>query len=200
MEHDRNDPPGEPPDGGWLPPEPPGGTPPGSGPPGSGPPSPPADPAWGAPPQGQPSYGQPSYGQPPYQGPSWQGPYAQQQPYGQGSPYQQPQYQWHQAEPDNSPAVAGFVLSITSLGTLILFFGFLSPINFCVSIAGIFVSRNGIRKVERGETTRNKDLAKWGFWLGIVGVVLSALVIIGLIALFASDPNWLDELDDSEPR
>lgn len=229
---DRGDAPTE---GGWLPPEPPGGggsswsppdgpglgEPPGQGPlgrppgqpPGQGPPGQPpghgspgqppgqSPPAWGTPPgQQQQPYGQPQYGQPTYGGgsPYGQSPYGGQQ-YGQPSPYAAT-YGWHQAEPSNSPAVAGFVLSITSIGTLILFFGFLSPVNFCVSIAGIFVSRNGIKKVERGETTKNKDLAKWGFWLGIVGTILAALAILLFVLAFASDPNWLDELDDTEPR
>ena len=81
-----------------------------------------------------------------------------------------------------------------------MFFGFLSPINLCVSIAATFVSRNGIKKVERGETTKNKDLAKWGFWLGIVGAVLSLLVIVAFVALVTSDPDWLDDLDTASPR
>jgi hypothetical protein len=225
VEHGQDDPsggpPGERPD--WLPPEPPSasqplwspagagspGQPPhgsGSGPappPGSGSPPPlgsgpappgypPPPPAWGQPTQG-PAYGQPQYGQPPYGGPP-------QQPYGAGSPYSQPQYGWHQAEPDNTPATAGFILSITSIGTLILFFGFLSPLNLCVSIAGIFVSRNGIRKVERGETTRSKDLAKWGFWLGIAGAVLAALALAAYIALISSGAEWLEDLENNEPR
>jgi hypothetical protein len=197
-------PPGEPPRQG--PPARPPGEPPGHGPPGhapgQGPPGqPPPTPAWGTPPtQQQSPYGQGQYGQSPYGGSPYGGyPYGQAPYGGPPSPYAAT-YGWQQAEPNNSPAVAGFVLSITSIGTLILFFGFLSPINFCVSIAGIFVSRNGIKKVERGETNRNKDLAKWGFWLGIVGAVLAALAIILFIAVIASDPNWLDELDDTEPR
>jgi cell division protein FtsX len=81
-----------------------------------------------------------------------------------------------------------------------MFFGFLSPLNLAVSIAAIFVSRNGIKKVERGETTKNEDLAKWGFWLGIVGAVLAALVILAFVLVIASGPDWIDDLDTSEPR
>ncbi|MEA2473948.1 MAG: hypothetical protein QOE06_1863 [Thermoleophilaceae bacterium] len=90
-------------------------------------------------------------------------------------------------------------MALASLGTLVLFFGFLSPLNLGVSIAAIFVSRNGIKKVERGETTRNKDLAKWGFWLGIVGAALSALVIVAFVAVIAADPSWLHNTG-SNPR
>jgi uncharacterized membrane protein HdeD (DUF308 family) len=91
-------------------------------------------------------------------------------------------------------------MALASIGTLVLFFGFLSPLNLCLSIAAVFVSRNGIKKVERGETTKNKDLGRWGFWLGIVGAVLSLLVILAFVALVTSDPSWLDDLETDEPR
>jgi hypothetical protein len=179
-----DEPQGSPPPGGWLPPDTPGGPAPGGGAP---------------PPQPPPAYGQPpQYPQYPQQ-PQW-GQYGQQQnPYGQPSPWASTYY-WKQAEPDNTPAIAGFIMSLASLGTLVMFFGILSPINLCVSIAAAFVSRNGIKKVENGETTKNRDLGRWGFWLGIVGAVLSALVIVAFIALVTSDPDWLDDLDTSEPR
>jgi hypothetical protein len=91
-------------------------------------------------------------------------------------------------------------MALASIGTLVMFFGFLSPITLGVSVGAIFVSRNGIKKVERGETTRNKDLAKWGFWLGIAGAVLSALVIAAFVAVIASDPSWLHDTSSSQPR
>ena len=189
----------DPPQQGWLPPEaaegqqqpPPGQPPPGQGPPQYGQ----QPPAWGQPGYGQQQpYGQQQYGQQPY----GQQPYGQQNPYGQPSPWASTYY-WTQAEPDNTPAMAGFIMSLASIGTLVMFFGFLSPFNLALSIAAIFVSRNGIKKVERGETTKNKDIGKWGFWLGIVGAVLSLLVILAFVALVTSDPSWLDDLDD-EPR
>jgi hypothetical protein len=198
-----DEPQGSPPPGGWLPPENPGGAAPGGGPPaGGGPPGQPPYPQQPPHPQQPPS----PYSQPP-QGWGQQPPqYGQQPPqYGQPNPYGQPSpwastYYWQQSEPDNTPAIAGFIMSIASIATLVMFFGFLSPVNLCVSVAAIFVSRNGIKKVERGETTKNKDLAKWGFWLGIVGTVLAALVIIAFIAVVASSPEWFDDLDTTEPR
>jgi hypothetical protein len=96
--------------------------------------------------------------------------------------------------------VTGFVLSIASIGALVFFVGILAPITLCTSIAGAIVSRNGRRKVDRGETRQNRDLASWGFWLGIVGIVLSALAIAGWVALIAS--GELDEdggTGDGEP-
>lgn len=204
-----DEPQGSPPPGGWLPPEHPEGSAPGGGVPGGPPPSQGAPPGQQQPPQGPPP-GQPPYGQPPPQqqqqpyGQQWGQPTYQQPPqYQQPSPYQSPYgqpspwastYYWHQAEPDNGPAIAGFIMSLASIATLVLFFGFLSPLNFCVSLASVFVSRNGIRKVEDGETSKNADLAKWGFWLGVIGTVLSALVIAGFVALVTSGAF------DSEPR
>ena len=186
----------DPPQQGWLPPEPAEGQqPPAQEPPPYGQQPPPGQ----APPQqGQqpPAWGQPGYGQqPPGYG---QQPYGQQNPHGQPTPWASTYY-WTQAEPDNTPAMAGFIMSLASIGTLVMFFGFLSPFNLALSIAATFVSRNGIKKVERGETSKNKDIAKWGFWLGIVGAVLSLLVILAFVALVTSDPSWLDDLDE-EPR
>jgi hypothetical protein len=161
-----------------------------------GQPQQPPPPAQWAPPQGtgwsQPGYGQPGYGQP-----GWG-----QSPYGQGSPWASTYY-YRPMEPDNSPGLAGFILSITSIGMLVIFFGLLSPITFCLSIAGLVVSRNGIKKVERGETRKNRDLARWGFWLGVAGIVLSLLAIGGWVALFVADPDAFDDdefdSDDGDP-
>ena len=189
MAEDPQDPQSAPP-GGWLPPAPPGGGP--------------ASPPGGPPPEQQGQYAQ--------QPPAWQhqGQYAQQQqqqqwpppqqyggsPYGQQSPWASTYY-YSYAEPSNTPAVAGFIMSIASIGTLVMFFGLISPLTLCVSIASTIVSRNGSRKVERGETRKNADLAKWGYWLGVVGIVLSILAAAAWIALFASDP---DVFDDTTPR
>ena len=220
MAEGSHDPPAtgwDPPGSGWDPPEPPGGSPVGP-PPSQPPPLHGGQPQYGQQPYGaQPPAGQPPAGQQPYgqQPPAGQQPYTQ-NPYGQqqwgqqpgygAPPYQQQPtpwastYYWHQAEPDNTPATAGFIMSLVSIGTLVMFFGFLSPVNLCLSIAAVFVSRNGIRKVDNGETTRGKDLAKWGFWLGVVGAVLSALVILAFILLVTSDTSWLDDLETTEPR
>ena len=184
------DAPDQPQSGEWLPPEPPGGGEPVRPAPPQPPPQQPQQPqqpAWGQPPPAQQPYG---YGQ--------QSPYG----YGAGYGYGQPPYQqqWSQAEPDNTPGVAGFILSVTSLGTLVLFFGVLSFLNIPLSIAGAIVSRTGVKKVERGETRKHKDLSQWGYWLGIAGIVLSVLALAAWIAVLVSDPSVLDELDDTEPR
>jgi hypothetical protein len=77
--------------------------------------------------------------------------------------------------PDNSAAVGGFITSLSSIGALVLFVGIAGPLTFIASLVAMFVSREGIRRVERGETTKNKDLAQWGFWVGLLGVLLSAM-------------------------
>ncbi|MDQ3936302.1 MAG: hypothetical protein M3340_16915, partial [Actinomycetota bacterium] len=168
-------------------------------PPGGGPAAPPG----GVPPEQRYAQQQP----PPWQ---QQGQYTQQQqqqqwpppqqyggsPYGQQSPWAATYY-YSYAEPSNTPAVAGFIMSIASIGTLVMFFGLISPLTLGVSIASTIVSRNGVRKVEKGETRKNGDLAKWGYWLGIVGIVLSILAAAAWIALIASDP---DMFDDTTPR
>jgi hypothetical protein len=165
---------------------------------------------------GQPGYGQPAawgqtahgqqptaWGQPPHgqQPTAWgqQGPvYGQQHnPYVQHSPWAST-YSYAYREPDNSPALAGFICSLTSIGALVAFFGLLSPVTLGVSIAGIVASRRGIKKVDRGETRKYKALGQWGFWLGIFGTILSLLALAGWIALFASDPDAFEEEFDPE--
>jgi hypothetical protein len=125
---------------------------------------------------------------------------------------QQPQYGWGQqqspwastyyytyAEPDNSPALGGFITSLASIGALVFFLGLLSPLTLIASIVATFVSRNGSQKVERGETTKHADLAKWGFWLGILGVVLSVLAMAAWLALILAAPEVFDDTT-TEPR
>jgi hypothetical protein len=92
-------------------------------------------------------------------------------------------------------------MACTSIATLVMFFGLLSPINAIVSIASTIVSRNGQKKVDRGETRKNRDLATWGFWLGIAGIVLALLALAIWIVAIASDPHIFDDTSspDGEP-
>jgi hypothetical protein len=61
------------------------------------------------------------------------------------------------------------------------------------SIFGIVLSRSGRRRVDAGATTKHRGLAQAGFVLGIVMLVLSLLAGAIWIALFASDPDLLDD-------
>jgi hypothetical protein len=139
-------------------------------PPPTGPGQPPPEwgqpPAWGQPPQY--GYGQQPYG---YPAPGYTPP-----PY-----YQSPQYQeWlaRSQEPDNGAALGGFITSLTSIGVLVFFIGLSAPLTLIASGVAIFVSREGLRKVERGETSKGQDQAQWGFWVGVAGVVLSLISIV----------------------
>jgi hypothetical protein len=153
--------------------------------------------AWGQPGYGQGYGGQPGYGQQPYGQPGYG-----QQPYGQYGYAQQgyygyPSYEaWQRATqgPPNNAAVGGFITSCCSIGLLVFLAGISAPLTFFASIAGLVVSRNGIKAVERGDTSKNKDLAQWGFWLGVAGIVLSVIAIAVWAAIFIA-ADGVDDYD-----
>jgi len=177
----------------FLPPEPAGPEPElGPGPAPQVPPAPQAPPAHTPPPGYPTAQQQPPPGYAPY---SWQ----QQQapPPGWGYPPTP-------VQPDNGPAVSGFVLSLVSAALLFLSGGISSIISIGCSIAGIVLSRKGKAKVERGETQKNQGLAQAGFIIGIVGLVLAVLATLvwGLVvgALITDDEfrrDFENEFDNS---
>lgn len=147
-------------DGGWLPPQTSEQRPPSLW-------SEPQQAQWGQPPTAQ-------WGQPP------------QTQWGQPPPAQwASDYQWVPREPENSPGLAGFIVATTSLGLLITSFGFFGPLTLFGAIAAMIASHRGLKKVDRGETTKRKDLARWGFWLGFVALILSLLATVGIALLIA---------------
>jgi hypothetical protein len=176
------------------------------------PPSPGEQAGWGQPPGGTPGWGQPGYGQQGYTQPGYgqqgygQPGYGQQaygqQAYGQTGYYGYPSYDaWSKATqgPPNNAAVGGFITSVVSIGLLVFIIGLSAPLTFFASIAGTIVSRNGIKKVESGETKKNMDLARWGFWLGIAGIVLSLLAAGAWTAIFiAADQDDFEYDSDSD--
>jgi len=85
--------------------------------------------------------------------------------------------------PDNGQAVVGFVFSIVSVGLLVISAGLSSIVSVGCAITGIVCSRNGKRKVERGETPKHKGLAQAGYIVGWVGLALSILATAGWILL-----------------
>jgi hypothetical protein len=184
--------PSEPGDGeeGFLPPEPPGpepelgregaAQPPPHQPPGPPLQSPPAPPSGYAPPP-------PGWQPPPGQG--WQAPPPPQPP-GQGwqppPPPGWPQQPWGYPaarEPDNGPAVAGFVLSMVSVGLLVLSLGLSSIVSVVCAGLGIYFSRQGKRRVDGGETRKHRDLAQAGLVSGWIGLGLSILATLSWIAV-----------------
>jgi hypothetical protein len=126
-------------------------------------------------------------------------------PQAPGAPQPQQQYQqqaWgyapQAAQPDNGPAVAGFVLSIVSISLLVLSAGLSTLVSLGCAIFGIVYSRKGKRKVQAGVTTKNAGLAQAGFIVGVVSVCLSALatLIWGLILGAAiADEDFRDDLE-----
>jgi hypothetical protein len=167
----------------FLPPQPAGPEPELGGRPAPPPPAPPPPPS--APPgwQQQPPPGWQQ--QPP---PGWQQP----PPPGWGYPPQPPQ-------PDNGPAVAGFVLSLVSGGLLIVSFGLSTIVSLGCAIFGLVYSRKGKRKVEAGETTKNAGLANAGWIISIISLVLSVLatlVYIVLVIALATDDEFRDDFEN----
>jgi hypothetical protein len=138
----------------------------------------------------QPAGPEPELGGPPAPPPP---PPAQQAP--------EPAYGWQQPpppQPDNGPAVAGFVLSIVSVSLLVLSAGLSSLISLGCAIFGVVYSRKGKRKVESGETTKNAGLAQAGFIVGIVSVCLSALasaIWVAVVVAAVSDEEFRDDLE-----
>ncbi|MGI8945750.1 MAG: hypothetical protein ACR2GL_05865 [Thermoleophilaceae bacterium] len=212
---------GNPPDAGFLPPEP-GGPEPDLGPappashPAPGPATPPPQYQGYAPPPG--SQGHPPQTHPPPPG------YGPQHGYGQSAGYQQqpqqpppPQPGWAApgtpawgagqapwayapapAVPDNGSAVAGLVLSITAGGLLLLSAGLSSIVSIVCAALGIFYSRRGRARVDRGETPKHRGVAQAGFITGIVTLVLSILATafwLLLVILYATDDEFQRDFD-----
>ena len=174
--------PDQPGPGGFLPPEPPGD-----------------EPDLGSkPPREQPAYQspeQPGYQPPPgyYQPPAQQG-------------YQPPPPGWYPqqaqgqpAEPDNGPAVAGFVMAVIAAGLLVISFLLLAFVSLVLAIFGLVYSRRGKRKVEAGETGKHKGLAQAGFIISIVTLVIAVpvtiLEIVFVIA-YATDEQFREDFQD----
>jgi len=132
--------------------------------------SPPQTYGYPPPPPGYPQAPPPGYGG--YQAP----------PPGWGQP---PQWAWQPPVPDNGQAVVGFVFALIGVGLLVISFGLSSIVSVGCSITGIVCSRNGKRKVERGETPKHKGLAQAGYIVGWVGLVLAILATAGWILLIA---------------
>jgi hypothetical protein len=182
-------------DTGFLPPEPPGPEPelgdrPAPQPAPQAPPPPPAaPPGYGYPPPPPPGYGYPPAPPP---GQAYPPPPGYAQPPGYAYP---PPWGYSQQQvPDNGQAIAGFVLSIVSLGLLVISAGLSTIISIGCAIGGIICSRNGKRKVDAGETPKHRGLAQAGFIIGWVAIGLSILatlawILVIVVAATTDDPN-----------
>jgi hypothetical protein len=95
--------------------------------------------------------------------------------------------------------VAGFSLSAVGGGLLLMSAGFSSIISVVCSALGIFYSRRGKANVEKGETTKHRQLAQAGFVIGLVSAVLSVLATLFWIAFFvilATDEGFRRDFND----
>jgi hypothetical protein len=173
----------------FLPPEPAGPEPEIDARPAQPPPPPPAQP----PPPPQQTYGYPppppGYPPPP-------------PPPGYGYPPPQPHWGWayppQPRVPDNGQAVAGFVFSLVGIGLLVISFGLSTIVSLGCSITGVICSRNGKRKVDRGESPKHRGLAQAGFIVGWVGVALALLATAGWIVAIAA--GAFDDTSSSDPQ
>jgi len=144
---------------------------------------------------------QPEQGwQPPAQaGPqpqAWQQPQAGWQQQGQQWGYAQ------QPVPDNGSAVAGFTLSVASGALLLISIGLSSLVSVLCAGLGIFYSRRGRSRVDRGETPKHRSLAQAGFIVGIVSLVLAVLATAFwtfFLILYSTDDEFRRDFE-SDPR
>lgn len=172
---------------GWLPPDPGGIEPDLEGGPAIAPPGPPSG---QAPPTSQAA--QPGPARTPQQQLGWNQP-ASAQPSWAAAP--------GAASPDNGAAIAGFTLSIVGGGLLLLSVGLSSIVSAACAGFGIFYSRRGRARVDRGETRRHRDLAQAGLIIGVVALVLAALATafwVLVLVLYATSEEFRREIDDSE--
>jgi hypothetical protein len=154
----------------FLPPQPAGPEPELGGKPPQGGPQPPPEGGW-----------LPPHGHAPQQG--WQQP---------------PTWGPRPVEPDNGPAVAGFVLSLVAGGLLFVSAGLSTIVSVGCAIFGMVYSRRGKRKVASGETTKNAGLAQAGWIVGIVSLVLAVLATLAWLAILIAAISSEEFRDDLE--
>jgi hypothetical protein len=95
-------------------------------------------------------------------------------------------------DPENKPANVGFAFSITAAGLLVMSLGLFGVLTLPLAIVGWTKGREGMRRVESGETHIREGLARAAVVIGIVSTVLSVLAIAGLIVLIAASPEGFD--------
>ena len=102
-------------------------------------------------------------------------------------------------EPDNGDAIAGMILSVSAAALLLLSVGASSIISVICAALGIYYSRKGRARVDRGETPRHRGMAQAGFVTGIVALVLSILATIAWVTfavVYATDEEFRQDLED----
>jgi hypothetical protein len=172
---------------GFLPPQPPGPEPELGGKPAPPPPEPAPPPPAYAPPQ-------PAYGQQPSPPGGWY-------PSATQAGWQPPPQPWAYAQqrvPDNNQAVAGFILSLVGGGLLMVSFGLSSIVSVGLSIAGMVLGRQGVRRVDAGETPKSRSLGQAGFWIGLVSLILSVIatgIWVAVLIAALTDEEFQNDLE-----
>jgi hypothetical protein len=101
--------------------------------------------------------------------------------------------------PDNGDALAGLILSVAAAALLLLSVGTSTIISVVCAALGIYYSRKGRARVDRGETPKHRGVAQAGFVTGIVTLVLSILMTIiwaSVAILYATDEDFRQDLED----
>ena len=99
------------------------------------------------------------------------------------------------------PVPLVYRLSAAAGGLLVVSGGLSSVISIICAALGIFYSRRGRARVDRGETPKHRGLAQAGYIIGIVSMVLAVLATIGWAVLISDEDFWDDldrELDDPD--
>ncbi len=90
-------------------------------------------------------------------------------------------------QPPPPPPEPGYPQSATpenGYGTAALVMGILQFV--CLgtvgSVLAVVFGKMGMNRAEEGKAT-NGDMARWGFWLGIIGLAISAVALIFVVVL-----------------
>lgn len=103
------------------------------------------------------------------------------------------------AVPDNGAAVAGLTLSITAGALLLLSVTTSTIISVACAALGIYYSRKGRDRVDRGETPKHRGVAQAGFVTGIVTLGLSiffTILWLLFVVLYATNEDFREDLKD----
>lgn len=102
-------------------------------------------------------------------------------------------------EPDNGPAITGFVLAMVSIGLAIFTVGLSSIVSVLCAAFGIYYSRMGKRKADVGDTAKHRGLAQAGLICSIVGLVLAIIATLAWAVFFVlliTNEGFRNDLDD----
>ncbi len=90
--------------------------------------------------------------------------------------------------PQNGFGTAALILGIVSVLPCAYFIPLLGYLFVAAPVLAIIFGVIGRKKADQGLAT-NKNLATWGFWLGIAGLVLYAIAVVVLIVWVAAAGN-----------